>query len=311
MHYTGTIWRPPYEGSSLLLQATAGCTHHKCKFCSLYADLPFSFKLSPLEEMEQDLLEVQTVLHDPQLMAMARLQGVLPQKDIRRVFLTGANPFALATDRLLAIADLIHQYLPAVQTIGCFARVTDPARKTDRELQDLRQAGYDGLTIGMETADDQALAFMNKGYEAKDILQQCRRLEGAGIAYAFFYLVGVSGAGRGEEGARCTAQLCNQLHPCLIGANMLTIYPESELYLALQQGTWQEEGELEKYREIRALAEGLTIPTIFAAMGASNPYQFQAQLPQDRKQLLGMLDEIISSTPEADLRAYRTQLPHL
>lgn len=24
MHYTGTIWRPPYEASSLLLEVTAG-----------------------------------------------------------------------------------------------------------------------------------------------------------------------------------------------------------------------------------------------------------------------------------------------
>lgn len=27
MHYTGTIWRPPYESGSLLLEAAAGCTH--------------------------------------------------------------------------------------------------------------------------------------------------------------------------------------------------------------------------------------------------------------------------------------------
>ena len=47
MHYTGTIWRPPYEASSLLLEATAGCTHHKCKFCTLYQDLPFPFWMSP------------------------------------------------------------------------------------------------------------------------------------------------------------------------------------------------------------------------------------------------------------------------
>ena len=40
MHYTGTIWRPPYEAASLLLEVTAGCTHHKCKFCTLYHDLP-------------------------------------------------------------------------------------------------------------------------------------------------------------------------------------------------------------------------------------------------------------------------------
>lgn len=59
MHYTGTIWRPPYEASSLLIEVTAGCTHHKCKFCTLYDDLPFKFRMSPLEYIESDLTEVQ------------------------------------------------------------------------------------------------------------------------------------------------------------------------------------------------------------------------------------------------------------
>ena len=47
MHFTGTIWRPPYEAGSLLIEATAGCTHHRCKFCTLYNDLPFPFRMSP------------------------------------------------------------------------------------------------------------------------------------------------------------------------------------------------------------------------------------------------------------------------
>ena len=57
MHYTGTIWRPPYEANSLLLEVTAGCTHHRCKFCTLYEDLPFQFRMSPLEDIEDDLQE--------------------------------------------------------------------------------------------------------------------------------------------------------------------------------------------------------------------------------------------------------------
>ena len=47
MHFDGTIWRPPYEAASLLIQVTAGCTHHSCKFCTLYEDLPFKFRMSP------------------------------------------------------------------------------------------------------------------------------------------------------------------------------------------------------------------------------------------------------------------------
>ena len=62
MHFTGTIWRPPYEASSLLLEVTAGCTHHKCKFCTLYEDLPFSFRLTPLEDIEEDLQEAKEQL---------------------------------------------------------------------------------------------------------------------------------------------------------------------------------------------------------------------------------------------------------
>ena len=52
---TGTIWRPPFEAYSVLLQVAAGCTHHKCKFCTLYEDVPFKFRMSPLSEIEEDL----------------------------------------------------------------------------------------------------------------------------------------------------------------------------------------------------------------------------------------------------------------
>ena len=181
MHYTGTIWRPHYEASSLLLEATAGCTHHRCKFCTLYNDLPFDFRMSPIEDIESDLREAQLLSAYPMAMLSARLQGIPRPKPTGRVFLTGANPFVLKSDRLMDIAGLIRLYIPSVRTIGCFARITDVARKTDGELASLGGAGYDGLTIGVETGDDEALEFMNKGYTSADILDQCQRLDRAGI----------------------------------------------------------------------------------------------------------------------------------
>ena len=302
MHYTGTIWRPPYEASSLLLEVTAGCTHHKCKFCTLYNDLPFKFRMSPLEDVESDLQEAQLWSTDPISMLTARLQGLPRPERIQRAFLTGANPFVLKSERLLAIADLIRQYVPSIKTIGCFARITDVTLKSDKELASLHQAGYDGLTIGIETGDDEALRFMNKGYAAADIVKQCQRLDQAGIHYSFFYLVSISGAGRGEIGAKATANVCNQLHPTLIGVNMLTIYPDSELYQEIQRGNWKEESEIEKYKEIRTLLESLEIPTQFAALGASNAFQFQGTLPEDKEALAAALDKIIETVKEDDLR---------
>ena len=311
MHFDGTIWRPPYEAESLLIQVTAGCTHHSCKFCTLYNDLPFKFRMSPLEEVESDLREVQLWSTDPIAMLTARLQGLPRPERIRRAFLTGANPFVLKYERLMAIADLIRQYVPSIKTIGCFARITDVTLKSDEELASLHRAGYDGLTIGIETGDDEALQFMNKGYAAADIVKQCQRLDRAGIHYSFFYLVSISGAGRGEIGAKATADVCNQLHPTLIGVNMLTIYPDSELYQEIQRGNWKEESEIEKYKEIRTLLESLEIPTQFAALGASNAFQFQGTLPEDKAALAAALDKIIETVKEDDLREYRVNLRHL
>lgn len=311
MHYTGTIWRPPYEADSLLLEVTAGCTHHKCKFCTLYSDLPFKFRMSPMEDIESDLLEAQVLRTNPYSKMLTRLQEKEQPDPIRRVFLTGANPFVLDTEKLLKIASLIHKYFPSVDSIGCFARITDSVNKTDDELLALRQAGYNGLTIGVETGDDAALSFMHKGYTSGDILTQCKRLEQAEIEYGFFYLAGISGKGHGESGAKASAEILNQLHPFLIGPNMLTIYPESDLYLVIQNGNWEEESELEKYRELRTLVENLNISTYFAAMGASNLFQLRGRLPEDKEKILDSLEKIISEASEEDLRHYRKNLPHL
>lgn len=311
MHFTGTIWRPPYEAASLLIEATAGCTHHRCKFCTLYNDLPFPFRMSPLEDIEADLLEAQTALHSPFGKLTAALQGLPAREGPRRVFLTGANPFVLKADRLLEIAQLVKQYFPAIQTVGCFARVTDISLKTDGELDWLRAAGYDGLTVGVETGDGTSLAFMDKGYTPEDILAQCQRLDRAGIGYNFFYLTGIAGAGEGERSAKASAEVFNRLHPRLIGSSMLTIYPDSALYREIQAGNWAEAGEIEKFQELKTLVSCLDIPVTFAALGASNAYQFQGRLPGDREALLSTLDQIIRRESEDRLRSYRTALPHL
>ena len=109
MHYTGTIWRPPYEASSLLLEVTAGCTHHSCKFCTLYADLPFKFKMSPLTDIEADLRKKQK--------AQMKLWK---NSRVSRTFLTGANPFVLKFSRLMEIADLIKNIFRAIKRLAVF-----------------------------------------------------------------------------------------------------------------------------------------------------------------------------------------------
>lgn len=311
MHFTGTIWRPPYEWDSLLLEVTAGCTHHRCKFCTLYNDLPFPFRMSPLEDIESDLQEAQLFQTGPMERLTRQMQGLPQLEGPRRAFLVGANPFVLKADRLERIAEMIRTYFPGCKTVGCFARITDITGKTDDELSRLARAGYDGITIGVESGDGEALAFMDKGYAPEDIITQARRLDGAGIGYHFFYLAGIAGAGKGRESARRSAEIFNQTHPRRVGSSMLTVFPESRLYQEIQAGNWREAGEKEKLEEVRTLVEHLDIPVIFAALGASNAFSMEGRLPEDRGKLLSALDDIIARYSEQDLRRYREQLPHL
>ncbi len=299
MHYTGTIWRPPYEASSLLIEVTAGCTHNKCKFCTLYDDLPFKFRMSPLKDIETDLAEIQTALNSRH------------SQPVKRVYLTGANPFVLKFERLKEIADLIHKYLPRCKTIGCFARITDIILKKDDELIALHQLGYDNITIGVETGDGEILKFMHKGYPPEAIITQSHRLDAASIKYNYFYLTGISGAGRGKIGAFTSAKVFNQTHPQIIGSSMLTVYPESELFTEIQSGNWSEETELEKLEELKILIENLNIPVYFATLGASNAIFFEGQLPESRTKLIRYLENMCQTQNESELRHYRTHLKHL
>lgn len=294
MHYTGTIWRPPYEAYSLLIQVTAGCTHHSCKFCTLYEDLPFKFRMSPLSEVKSDLAEASRYY-----------------KNAPRIFFTGANPFVLTTDKLKKLAEMVKKYYPNYQTIGCFGRITDLYNKTVDELKELRALGYDGITFGVETGNDEALAFMNKGFRSSDTIEQAKKLEKAGISYNFFYLTGISGAGRGEYGGKETAKVFNQLHPQIIESSMLTIYETSELYQEIQKGNWKEESELEKLAELKALIENLTIQTRIVTDGASNLIQVRGNLPADKEKLVKYLERLIATADESALREYRVNLKHL
>ena len=51
--YEGTVYRPPSEATSLILQATIGCSHRTCTYCVSYIDK--QFRIKTLSEMESDI----------------------------------------------------------------------------------------------------------------------------------------------------------------------------------------------------------------------------------------------------------------
>ena len=292
LHFTGTVWRPPHEALSVLLQVTTGCSHHNCRFCSLYDNL--QFRVSPMSEIEEDL----------RIIAQWTPRA-------RRVFLVGANPFVLSYGRLARLADRIRDFLPKVETIGMFARVTDIGNKTDFELRELRARGITGLTIGTETGDASALAYMNKGFKPTDILREGRRLDDAGIEYCLTYMTGLSGAGGGEQAAQATAELFNRLNPRIIGVVSLTVFPENRLWQDVEAGIFREAGERERLEELREFIYQLDISTTISANTVSNLLPQFGRLPEDRSRLLYEIDNALAALDECTDAEYRRSIEHL
>lgn len=288
MHFTGNIWRPPYETASALLQVTSGCTHNRCRFCSLY-DEPF--RLSPDSEIDADLHE------------LARWA-----KDSKRVFITGANPFGVSNKRLVPILKRIRKMLDQVETIGGFVRIGDLKHKSDEDLAELASLGVDNLTIGVESGYDPALAFMEKGHSAADIVEQCSRLDAANISYSFFYLVGIAGKNKGLDAARASAEVFNKTNPRLVGILSMTIFPESKLFNDIQEGRFAPAGEIEGLEEIRELIANLNCATHVSTAHVSDAVHVSGRLPHDQKRLVACLDEALAKADEGRLSRYRQSI---
>ncbi len=292
MHFTGRTWRPPYEANSVIIQATSGCTYNKCKFCSLYKNE--CFRMSPIEEFEEDLAEIKSY-----------------QPNARRIFWTGANPFAMSYENLKLRALTVRDYLIKCQTMAMFASIRDIKNKEVWQLRKLRAMGINGLSIGVESGDDETLALANKGYTSADILEQCRKLDEAGIEYYFVYMTGLAGKGGGYQNARNSAELFSQLNPYFISVDSLTLFPDTELYQMAQQGLFVPVEEKERIRELQILINNLNIRTHLFANTVSNFTPVTAYLPYDREKVTNELQFVLDNTDEREMQEYRNNLKSL
>ncbi len=292
MHFTGRTWRPPYEAHSVIIQATSGCTYGKCRFCSLYQDE--CFRMSPLREFEEDLEEIKFY-----------------QPYARRIFWTGADPFAMSYENLKLRALTVRDYLIKCQTMAMFASIRNIRDKEAWQLKKLRAMGIHGLTIGTESGDDDTLLLAGKNYTAADILEQCRKLQEAGIEYYLVYMTGLAGRGNGYRNAVNSARLFSRLNPYFISVSSLTLFPGTELYRMEQEGKFVPAGEKERLQELQVFIRNLQVRTHLFANTGSNYYPVTAYLPKEREAVIRELQYVIDTGSEEEMAAYRRNLKSL
>lgn len=244
MHFTGTVYRNPYWPTWPLLEVTQGCTHNKCKFCTMYKDVPF--QMSPMEWIEEDLKELAE-----------------SDSNATTIQLLSANPLVLTYDKLAPIFEMIHKHLPKMEYIYLAGRVSDLKNKTVDELKKLRALGMREISLGVESGDDGTLDRINKGYHAEDILEQCHKLEEAGIDYWMTFLNGVAGKSHSKEHAINSAKIFSQCKPLLVGTGGLTLFPGTPLLEEAQRGEFDPLSEKEMLEELKLFVKNLTCDCSF------------------------------------------------
>lgn len=272
MHFTDTVYRNPYWATFPLLQITQGCTHNKCKFCSMYRNV--SFRLQPVEWIQEDLQE---------------LSQIVPHA--KTIQLLSANPLALSYDKLAPILEMINQYLPEIEYIYASTRVTDIRNKTAAQLKHLKELGLKEISLGVESGDDWTLDRIQKGCHAEDILEQCHKLEEAGIAYWMTFLNGVAGKEHSYEHAVNSAKVFSQCKPMLVGTGGLTLFPDTPLLEETRKGEFQPLSEKEMLIELKTFLENLTCDCDFITHHTISANLTGKNFLQNKQQILAALQK--------------------
>ncbi len=291
MHYDKTVYRPPLEAYTLLLQVTSGCSHNSCTYCSMYNGV--TFKMSPMEEILQDLEEAR-----------------MTTPNIERIYLLNGDPFVLSFDKLKHIAELVNEYLPNCKTITMYASISSVKNKSVEELKELRKLGINQLYFGIETGHDEILSSINKGNTASEAIEQLNKLKEANMDFISIIMYGVGGKDKGEENAIKTAELLNSVSSLGIFLMNLNVLPNTPLFDEMQRGEFVEASEVEKLIELRKLIEKLEVKrdTFITSMHMSNYVPINGSLPQDKDKILKDLDEAIKAGQTGELQFEKRQI---
>jgi len=276
LRYEGNVFRPPSEARSYILQCTIGCSHNRCIFCAMYKDK--KYRIRSLEEIKADI-------------RMAKIY----YGDLQKVFLADGDALAMPCEDLLEILATLYRTFPSLNHVGIYAGPDSILAKEMSELTALKAAGLTIAYLGVETGDPQLLQDIRKGVDYDGMTEAGRKIVSSGIQLSAIVLLGLAGRGeRSIEHARNTARICNDIDPHYLAALTLMLVPGTILYRRAEKGEFELPDAFEILEEMKILVEGLQLSGCeFRSNHASNYLPIKGRLPEDKENLLGVINAII------------------
>lgn len=275
LEYDFPLYRPPSEGSNLIIQATLGCSFNRCTFCSMYRDKTFAAR--PLAAVFADI---------------DRAAAAWPEA--HRVFLADGDAFILPTGHLLAICERLAARLPALQRVSAYATPLALLRKSAEEMARLKAARLSVVYLGIESGDKEILRRVAKGASPKGMTEAMGRARTAGLKVSATVILGLGGRGRWREHIDGTVAVVNAAPPNFLSTLQLGLEPERlPDFLGRFGESFAAQDDAGMLDELERLVAGLAPPrpVVFRSNHASNALALAGTLPKDRDRLLAEIAE--------------------
>lgn len=278
--YTLPLYRPPSEAYSLIIQATYGCSHNKCSFCTMYKTKKYVVK--PIDEIKNDIDAFRIHL-----------------SYVKRIFIADGDAFSMPTDMLIEMLGYIKKKFPECERISIYASPKSVLEKTDEELNLIKSAGLELVYLGIESGDSKTLKSIRKEIDSDGMIEVCKRLKNAKFTLSVTLIAGINGQNSWREHAVNSGKLISQIEPDYLGILTLIISRGCELYNKLRVGEFVEATSKDILNEIKVIIENIDVkkPLIFRANHASNYLNLSGTFPEDKRFLL---DEINLALKTAD-----------
>ena len=282
MRYFGSVYRPPSEARSLIVQVTYGCSHNTCAFCSMYKAKKFT--LRPMEEILEDF----------------RLARQAYSK-VGRIFLADGDALIRPAADLERILEVIAELFPECERVTCYASPSSIHKRTPEELKRLRERNLTMVYMGLESGCDEVLKRMRKGHTAADIVAAGQKINAAGIDLSVTAISGLGGVELWREHAMDTAAALSAMKPAYIGLLTLMVEPGTPLYDWVEKGQFQLLDSHQVLEETALLVAQLDCEgAVFRMNHASNYLTLKGTLNEDKQALLTRIHSAMSG--RTDLR---------
>jgi len=286
MYNEQVVVRPPSEANSFLLPVTLGCSHNKCTFCGTFAGI--KFRIRPLEDIKRDIDKVAEHY----------------SWSMRRVFLENGDALICPQRRLVEVLKYLNEKFPNLDKIGTYATPQSALIKSADELKELNQLGLKIAYLGVETGDKGLLKKINKGASYDEIVEAGRKIKQAGITLSVTVILGLGGIEGSKKHAMGTARILTDLDPDFAGALTLMLVPGTPLHKEWEDGKFTIISPFQSLEELKIIIENSNFTNcFFTANHASNYLPIKARLPEQKAEILKLIDEVLTSKDMSRLRS--------